>query len=205
MRKIKIIVLFLLLAGCSSFSSVQDKGGAKGTLHYYTLEIDRGEQGLVKPGSKSIRIAPVRVTSKFSGRTLVFQSGEKEYAPQFSHEFVTSPKHIVQTQLKNWLRKTGFFRHVGTAADAPTDLVLETTITQLYGDVRPEYTPAAVLEVSFLVRDPNNLEKPLSDAGFLLYVDVAEKSPKAIVAGMRQALMRSFIALEGSLSPFSTP
>jgi len=83
-------------------------------------------------------------------------------------------------------------------ATQPSPLVLEVTVTELYGDFRPQQTPAAVLSAQFNLIDTTQprakvvLERTLSSR-----IPLQQASPDALVQGYGRALgdvLTQFIA-----------
>ena len=202
MRALQFILIGLMaieLIGCVSWRV----DNTPATPHYYVLEVERGEvAGNNAENLPTLALRPLRVTSKFRGKTILFRVGEQDYQSQADHLFIDDPQQILTQQLQNWLEQSGLFSQVVTDERIPTDFILETAVTALYGEARPNFSPAAVLEMQFFLTSPLAEDKVLFESGLRVSSDVLGLSPAAVVIGWRQALLKTLIALEVNLSDY---
>lgn len=140
-----LVVLVSFLTGCFGLGSKDDDD----TPHYYIIDVDRGAVAADFAKDRVLYIQPVKVTSHFRGKTIVFRVGENEFRSQAPHEFFSEPEEMFTEQLRRWLQKSGLFSKVVMSPDEHADLVLETAITALYGEQREQFSPQAVLEMQF--------------------------------------------------------
>ena len=202
----RVFTLFFListLSGCFGFGSkdvVSDD-----TPRYYMIDVARGNVAVEFAKDRVVRLNPVRVTSLYRGKTLVFRIGENEYRPQPPHQFFAEPSEMFTEQLRRWLEKTGLFSRVVISDDVPADMVLDTAVTALYGEQRDQFSPQAVLEMQFFLmsNDPNNT-KPLFQTGLRVDVDIEQSTPENVVKGWKQGLEELFWTLEDDLSGYFT-
>ncbi len=82
-------------------------------------------------------------------------------------------------------------------------MVLETSLTALYGDQREQFSPQAVLEMQFLLMSENtNSIVPLLQTGLRIEVDIDETTPTNVVKGWRQGLEELLATLEDDFSGY---
>lgn len=200
----RVLVLFLLsgiLSGCLGFGSKE--AVVDNTPHYYMIDVDRGSVATEFAKNRVLLLMPVRVTSLYREKTLVFRVGDNEYKPQPPHEFFADPSEMFTEQLRRWLQKTGLFTQVVTTSDVPADMVLESAVTALYGEQRDQFSPQAVLEMQFFLMSSNgeNL-KPLFQTGLRADVDIDESTPENVVKGWKQGLEELLSTVEVDFSGY---
>jgi len=195
-----VFIVSSLLTGCFGLGSKAEKDDS---LHYYVIDVNRGAIAADFAKDRILRIKPVQVSSLFREKTIVFRVGANEYQPQLSHQFFSEPQEMFTDQLKRWLQKSGLFSQVVTDADVPADMVLETSLTALYGDQREQFSPQAVLEMQFLLMSENtNSIVPLLQTGLRIEVDIDETTPTNVVKGWRQGLEELLATLEDDFSGY---
>jgi len=185
-KVIWLLVIPYLLTGCFGMGS---KGEESDEPHYYVIDVDRGSVASQFDKNRVLRIKPVRVTSQYRSKTLMFRVGEAEYQPQGQHQFFSEPQEMFTEQLRRWLQKSGLFSQVITDEEAPADMVLETAITALYGDQREQFSPQAVLEMQFfLMAVDKGHTTPLFQTGLRIDIDIEQTTPVNTVKGWSQGL-----------------
>ncbi|HSD59671.1 MAG TPA: ABC-type transport auxiliary lipoprotein family protein, partial [Burkholderiales bacterium] len=101
-----------------------------------------------------LRVGNVRVAAAFAGRSLVYRTGEVQYAPDFYNEFMAEPGSLLGSAIATWLNQAGPFQ---AAAQPGTPLssshVLDAVVTELYGDFRTNRPPEAVMTIQFSLVD----------------------------------------------------
>ena len=205
MRILQFILIGLLattLMSCMSWrgNNRQVKSVAPA---FYILEVDRGDVMPTMTGAPSLKLLPLIVTSKVKGRNIIFRTDERNYEAQSGHQFITPSEQMLSQQLQHWLAGSGLFSLVTTDEDLSTDLVLETAVTAFYGEARPNFSPAAVLEMQFFLRDTSAEQDDVGfESGLRVTSEVLALSPPEVVKGWRQALMKTLIALEVNLSDY---
>jgi cholesterol transport system auxiliary component len=200
----RVVILFLLvnmLSGCFGFGS---KDAVNDDMpHYYMIDVARGSVAAEFAKDRVLRLMPVRVTSLYRGRTLVFRVGDNEYRPQPPHQFFTEPSEMFTEQLRRWLQKTGLFSQVVITDDVPADMILETAVTALYGEQREQFSPQAVLEMQFfLMSNDNNNTKPLFQTGLRVDVDIEKSTAENVVKGWKQGVEELFSTVEDDFSGY---
>ncbi len=202
MRALQFILIGSItigLMGCVSWRAED----APVTPHYYILEVERGEVAESNAENlPTLALRPLRVTSKFRGETILFRIGDQGYQSQTDHQFINNPQQMLTQQLQSWLDKSGLFSQVVTDERIPTDFILETAVTAFYGEARPNFSPAAVLEMQFFLTSSLAENDTLFEFGLRVSSDVLVLTPPAVVIGWRQALLKTLIALEVNLSDY---
>ena len=137
---IGLILGTLALAGCPERSYNKT---------HYVLTPRLAREPVVRVSSEAVlEVRRFTVDSAFSGRELVYRTGEQQYETDFYHEFLVSPAAMIREAARNWFTDSGLFTRVADPGSylEPT-FGLEINITGLYGDVRKEGTLAAVVEL----------------------------------------------------------
>ena len=199
-KNIIIIVTLLLLTGCLGLGSKESNDDSP---HYYVIDVDRGAVASHFVKDRVLYLKPVKLTSYFRGRNIVFRVGDNEYQQQLSHQFFTDPQEMFTEQFKRWLSKSGLFSQVVTNGEVPADMILETAVTALYGDERDQYSPQAVLEMQFfLLESDQNKTQPLFQTGLKVEVDIPETTPPNVVKGWKQGLKELMMTVGDDLSDY---
>ena len=201
-RLLPLLILATMLSGCFSFASKDVKDD---TPHYYVIDVDRGAVAAEFAKDRVLRLKPVRVTSHFRDKTLVYRVGENEYRPQPPHQFFSDPSEMFTEQLRRWLQKSGLFSQVVVSDDLPADMMLETAVTALYGEQRDQFSPQAVLEMQFFLMDNEEKNtKPLFQTGLRVEVDIEQSLPSDFVNGWQQGLEELLSTVEDDFSGYFT-
>ncbi len=193
-----LLSLTILLSACFSWGGGEDDDD---TPRYYVVDVDRGVVAQEFAEDRVLLMKPVRVVPHFRGKTIVFRVNESEYRSQPPHELFTEPEEMFTAQLKRWLQKSGMFSQVVTDDSVEADLVLESAVTGLYGEKRPEYSPQAVLEMQFFMTSADD-NKNLFQTGLRVDVDIEETTPGNVVTGWKQGLGELLATLEQDLSAY---
>lgn len=202
-RVLTLLLVMTQLSGCFGLGSKEAE--QDDTPHYYVIDVDRGAVAAEFVKNRVLFLKPVRVTSHFRGKTVVYRVGENEYQPQPPNQFFSDPSEMFTEQLRRWLQKSGLFSQVVVSKDAPADMVLETAVTALYGEQRDQFSPQAVLEMQFFLMDKDdNKTKPLFQTGLRVDVDIEQNSPADVVKGWKQGLEELLWTLEDDFSGYFT-
>jgi cholesterol transport system auxiliary component len=163
----------------------------------------------VAPRPDAMRIGNVRVAAAYSGNALVYRMQEVQYTSDPYNAFIAEPAAMLSNRMAQWLDRAGPFRTVGQPGGTQSaPYMLEATVTELYGDFRPNQTPAAVVAVQFALIDMTGtrsrvvLERTLSSR-----VALSEASPDALVRGYGKALaevLTQLVAEMNAIPPSSS-
>jgi cholesterol transport system auxiliary component len=201
MKLIFLATLISFLTGCFGLGSKDEEDDD--TPHYYIIDVDRGAVAAEFAKDRVLYIKPVKMTSHFRGKNIVFRVGENEFSSKANHEFFSEPEEMFTEQLKRWLQKSGLFSNVVTDSDAPADLVLETAVTAFYGEKREQFSPQAVLEMQFfLTSNEDDRAQVLFQTGLRIDVDVAAATPPNVVKGWKEGLEELLATVEDDFSDY---
>jgi cholesterol transport system auxiliary component len=150
---------------------------------------------------ETLRMANVRVAAAFAGEALVYRMDEVRYTADPYHAFITEPARMLGNRIAEWLDRAGPFQSVAqpdSVRGAP--YVLEAIVSELYGDFRPGYTPAAVVTVQFALLDLTGARsKVVLERTIGRRVEVQQASPDALVRGYGGALAEILAELKKDL------
>ncbi len=199
LRWMGLIGLTILMSACFSLGHPHEKS----TPQYYVIDVSRGQSATHFAIDRILRIHPVRVIPHFRGRELVLRVGHNAYTPMPGHQFFEPPGEMLTAQLKHWLQQSGLFSEVTTDESRPADYVLDTAVTALYGENRPQFSPQAVLEMQFFLMDGNDASsRVLFQTGLRTEVDVPKISPPELLKGWEAGLKEIISTFEGDLSNY---
>ena len=150
---------------------------------------------------ETLRMANVRVAAAFAGEALVYRVDEVRYTADPYHAFITEPARMLGNRIAEWLDRAGPFQSVAqpdSVRGAP--YILEATVSELYGDFRPGYAPAAVVTVQFALLDLTGVRsKVVLERTIASRVNLPEASPGALVRGYGEALAEILLQLVPNL------
>jgi len=154
----------------------------------------------VAPDPESLRIGNVRVAAAYAGNALVYRMDEVRFTSDPYSRFIADPGTMLGDQMAAWLARTGQFGVAGPESTLPAHYLLEATVTELYGDFRPERVPAAVLAVQFALVDQTSARpKAVLERSIARRVDLPRASPDALVRGYGDALAQILAELSRDL------
>lgn len=144
----------------------------------------------VERRSETLRMDPVRVSPAFARNALVFRLDEVKYASDYYHAFIAEPGALLGGRMADWLGRAGPFSAVAQPGSAaPAAYVLDAVVTDLYGDVRPDRAPAAVMGIQFTLVDLTGVTpRVVLERSIGRRIELAEPSPDALVRGYGRAL-----------------
>lgn len=194
MRVLSLLLLTCLLTACFSFGS---KEKSAETVHYYVIDVDRGAVAATFVKNRVLRLKPVRLTSHFRDKNIVFKVGENEFQPQVMHELFSNPDGMITRQLQRWLQKTGLFSLVIIDGEQPADMELEVAVTALYGEAREAFSPQSILEMQFfLTSTDTESSQLLFQTGLRIDVDIEQTTPALTVKGWNIGFEELLFTLE---------
>ena len=104
-----------------------------------------------------LRIRTLQIAAPFEGRSFVYRTGEFSYVRDPYAEFLGPPAEELLAPMRDWLRDSGNFIAVAEAGSAlKPDLLVEVSVSQLFGDFRQPKRPAAILTMRFVLFDATN-------------------------------------------------
>jgi len=113
----------------------------------------------VKPGPKAqetvpgvIMIAGVRVAGPFGDREFVYRMADLTFKSDYYNLFIVAPGRMLTGEVVYAMRQRhGFNSVLDPDVSADHDWVLETMVTDLYGDYRDPSAPRAVVRAHFVL------------------------------------------------------
>ena len=193
----------LVLAGCAALAlTACSIGKPIPQANTYIVQPPLPE-GVLSVASRagSLRIANVRVAATYSGNALVYRMDDVRLISDPYSRFITEPGAMLGDQMAAWLGSVGPFRTVANPESAlPAHYVLEATITELYGDFRPEKVPAAVLAGQFaLIDQTGSRPRAVLERVIARRVELPRASPDALVHGYGDAFAQILSELSTEL------
>lgn len=203
-KRFAVLITPLLLTACFSFGGDREKQTVDSQQpRFYVLDVDRGSVSHQQAVERIVYLTDISVSPQFAGSTLIMRVGDTEYAAQTGHEFIVDPQTMLTSQLERWLQKTGLFSRVIRQTNDAADMVMDVTLTALYGEQRSQYSPEAVIEMQFfLSSNTESARRLLFQTGFRVEVDIEESTPGKTVTGLQHGLEEILVALEQDLSDY---
>jgi hypothetical protein len=102
----------------------------------------------------------VRVSPLFERTPFVVRTGESTWAEDPYHGWFVAPALVLRELTAAWLAGAGLYaRVVGDEHRGSADAVLDGRVDALHFDLRDPLSPAAVLEVEFVLRELAGVER----------------------------------------------
>lgn len=203
-KRFAVLLTPLLLTACFSLGGGKEKQPVDSQQpRFYVMDVDRGSVSTQQAVERILYLTDVSVSPQFAGNTLMLRVGDNEYAAQTGHEFIIDPQTMLTSQLERWLQKTGLFSRVIRQPSDSADMVMDVTLTALYGEKRQQFSPEAVIEMQFfLSSNTESARRLLFQTGFRVEVDIDETTPGKTVTGLQHGLEEILVALEQDLSDY---
>ena len=142
------------------------------------------------------------VAEAFAGKPMVYRFEEHRYETDFYNEFLVSPRDFVSQGALEWMQRAQVFESVAPAAGAraPSALLLQGSVNELYADLRDAQRPAAVLAIQFYLVDETQSARPMRLAEELRQVvPMTDASAGAYAHAVSRAMTAIFAELEQRL------
>jgi ABC-type uncharacterized transport system auxiliary subunit len=164
----------------------------------YILQAQRKTDQNEASGKLVVKVRNFHISSKFSSKSLTYRTSEFNYNTDFYNEFLTSPASNITEETIKWLGQSGVFANVAeTQSNAQSDLLLEGTVTDLYGDYRNKSRPRAVMNIWFAMLDNDrNIEFRKS---YEAIIKLDSKTPEELIKGLSSCLEKILTNLESDL------
>ncbi len=143
------------------------------------------------PNGRVLEIRTLQIAPPFGGRPLIYRTGEFSYQADPYAGFLGLPAEGLVGPVSEMLRRDGGFGDVVQRGSAvQPDMLVEITISQLYGDIRKPRSPFAVLAMQVTFIDATNglpgtviLQRNYSRRN-----PISSTAPAALMEGWNQAL-----------------
>ena len=130
--KIFVLMLFLLLAGCSTLHAPPAQN-----VNHYLLDAQVPARAAAKRGNLVIEVAMPRALPGFDTPQMVYMQQPHELEYFALNRWVDTPAHMLAPLLQHALGQSGAFRAVvRTPTLVPADLRLDTELVRLQQDFR---------------------------------------------------------------------
>jgi cholesterol transport system auxiliary component len=150
---------------------------------------------------ETLRMGNVRVAAPFAGDALVYRMDEVRYTADPYNAFIAEPTRMLGSRMAEWLDRAGPFQSVAQPESVrAAPYILEATVSELYGDFRPGYAPAAVVTVQFALLDLTGARsKVVLERTIGRRVAIQRATPDALVRGYGEALAEILLQLVPNL------
>jgi cholesterol transport system auxiliary component len=151
---------------------------------------------------KTLRVGRVQVAAPYDGPSLVYRLTAVRYVSDPYHAFLSDPGLTLGNRIATWLDQSGLFERPASPESMPSaPMVLEATVTELYGDFQRTAEPAAVMTVRFAVVDQVNARTQIAyERTITRRIRLMDTSPDALVGGYDTALAEILSLLATDLS-----
>jgi hypothetical protein len=124
------------------------------------------------------------------------------YASDPYHAFLAEPGPMLGNRIAAWLDQAGLFKAVaGPGSTPPASLVLEATVTELYGDFQQNAKPAAVMAIRITIVDQASARPQVTyERTISRRIPLANATPEDLVRGYDTALADILSQLASDLS-----
>jgi ABC-type uncharacterized transport system auxiliary subunit len=188
-----LLVMTLALAGCLS----------KPALRRQTFALQNPSVTTAPAkGSGVLVIRTCVVSPTFTGRSLVYRTGQDSYELDPYAGFLVQPGQALAVPLRGYLRNSGVFADV-VETDGPIapDRLLDIYVSELYGDFRSSARPAAVLSLGmrFFLIENDKPAKVLLQKDYSRSIPLKQNTAAAVVAGWDEALAEIMAAVAADL------
>ena len=186
----------LLLNGCLSRPAL--------VRQTFALQGPLATNASARTGDGVLLVASCNVSPLFSGRSLVYRTGENSYEQDPSAGFLIPPAEDFGIAVRQYLRSGAAFRDVVEPGGIlPPDRLAEVQVTELYGDFRATDRPTAVLTIRFkFIRAGGEGKPPMVFLEKLATrsVPLREKTAVGVVAAWNQGLAEIMNEVAAGLS-----
>jgi cholesterol transport system auxiliary component len=188
------IVSAIILAGCSQKSYQKQ---------HYILDARRASSVAASDSGNILEIRRFTSNAAFSGKNLIYRSGEFEYESDFYNEFLISPAVMITEKVRNWLSTSGIFQKVldpGSYVDATH--VIEGNVIALNSDLRTKSQPTAVMEIRvFLLKiEPGREPVIVFGKTYKSSVGLESEGPEGLVSALDRCLVEILTDVEEDLA-----
>lgn len=191
-----IFLLLAVLGGCS-FNTTQP---ARETGRFVIPEPPANTAASTTPRPGVLRIGRFIVTPPFDVRGLVYRTDELRYQADYYNEFFAAPDESIRNRVAGYFAQEKPYESVILAEGLNASYELRATIKELYGDIRAQARPAAVLTIHwYLLR--NSSGEVLLDREYSEHVLLPDGSPEALMRGFGSGLYRMLNLLVREFPP----
>ena len=206
LKSIILACLALSLAGCAGGGSSLFKQPDP-VKQYFVLQIQRPIRSCPNDSFGVLKISRLHISPTYSTRELVYRVGAETYATDYYNIFLVQPQDMISEVLLEWFAGSGLFSHV-TPLNSPVqpNYLLDSSVTQLYGDYSKPGESRAVLEMQFfLLRDVMAKYQVAFCKDYAASVALQDRKAETLVAGLQKALLSILEQLENDIAAALRP
>ena len=195
---INLIALAMVVAVLGGCTEMQHAPLVKGQ---YLLDVTRSTQATEQVSDLALEVRSFRISSNFSGKSLVYKISDVGYEADFYNEFLAFPASNITEESIEWLADSRIFLNVtDTAGSADHDLLLEGNITDFYGDFTASPEPEAIMVIRFtLVDKEGNVEM---NKNFSARSKLASEDAASLIKGFNECLAEILTSLEKDIKTY---
>lgn len=152
--------------------------------------------------ARFLGIRRLTVDAPFDSQPLIYRTGEFSYERDPYAEFLVPPARDLLAPIRGYFRENGSFADVTDPASAlRPNLLVEITVTQLYGDFRNPTHGSAVLAMHCVFFDAvgSGSGKMLFQGDYARSIPLRARTAAALMAGWNQALQQLIAAANADL------
>lgn len=190
------ILLLTVLGGCS-FNTTQP---ARETGKFVIPEPPANSAASTTSRPGVLRIGRFIVTPPFDARGLVYRTDELRYQADYYNEFFAAPDESIRARVAGYLAQARPYESVILADGLNASYELRATIKELYGDIRPQAQPVAVLTIHWYLLSKSSGEV-LLNREYREHVLLTDGSPEALMRGFGDGLYRMLNLLVREFPP----
>jgi cholesterol transport system auxiliary component len=169
----------------------------------YILDPNRAAEPVMASKDGVLEVRRFTIDSAFSGKNLLYRTGELEYEADFYHEFLVSPAAMIREATRNWLAQSNLFTRVVDAGGyAEPTYALEANITVFYSDTRDKDAPKAVIELRAFLLKVEGMRDPgiLHGKTYTATQESETPAPEGLIAAFNACLQTILGDLEKDLA-----
>jgi hypothetical protein len=176
-------VCFIALTGCLE----------RPALDMQTFSFNEPEKSAVNvmSGGRLVGIRSFQIASPFDSRSLVYRTGDDMYVRDPYAEFLDLPADVLIAPVGDWLRKNGAANvDNGSDNERRPNVLVDISMSRLYGDFRRPEHPLAVMSMRFSFYDVpmNATSNVIYQKEYVKTVPIGASSATALMHGWNVAL-----------------
>ncbi len=137
-----LLLAVTILSGCASGPGWQRR------VYAFSLPAD---PPITNAPTNIVALNRVSISPLFQSRSLTYRTAENTYVQDPYAGFLVPPERALAEPIRSWMRANGSFgRVVEPGSGLTPTLVVEVSVTQLYGDFRTPSRPVGAMELHWL-------------------------------------------------------